>query len=245
MRISRRGFMGMAAAAGTVSGLPFTSRADGAGSGAFTTRLQKALIAGVADEATCVRIAKAGFPGMELTKKDVTVEQATQGRLTAEKHGLKIHSFMGGWADFNNADEAARRRSIEDVKRLIRVTSAYGASAILLVPCRVGGGMPKPSRFKIDFDPATLKVKTVVDGDNAPFAAYIEAQNKATELSRRAVEELIPVAAGEGVTVALENVWNNLWVLPDFAAAFVRSFDTPWIKAYLDLGNHVRYAPTE
>jgi len=244
-RISRRGFMGMAAAAGAVSGLPFTLRAEGAGGSAFATKLQKALIAGVADEATCARIAKAGFPGMELTKKDVTVEQAAQGRLTAEKHGLKIHSFMGGWADFNNAEEAARRRSIEDVKRLIQVTAAYGASAILLVPCRVGGGMPKPSQFKIDFDPATLKVKSVAEGDNAPFAAYIEAQNKATELSRLAVEELIPVAAREGVTVALENVWNNLWVLPEFAAAFVRSFNSSQVKAYLDLGNNVRYAPTE
>ena len=245
MQISRRGFLGMTAAAGAVSSLPFALRADGTGGGAFTTKLHKALIAGVADEDTCARIAKAGFPGMELTKKDVTVEQAAQGRLTAEKHGLKIHSFMGGWADFNNADETARRRSIEDVKRLIQVTAAYGASAILLVPCRVGGVLPKPSQFKIDFDPATLRVKSVVEGDNAPFAAYIEAQNKATELSRLAVEELIPVAAREGVVVALENVWNNLWVLPEFAAAFVKSFNSSQVKAYLDLGNNVRYAPTE
>ncbi len=235
--------MKAAAAAGTVSGLAFTGRA--AEAGVFKTKLQKALIAGVADDATCERIAKAGFPGMELQKKDVTVEQAQQGRLTAEKHGLKIHSFMGGWADFNNADADARRKSIDDVKRLIQVTAAYGASAILLVPCRVGGGMPKPSQFKIDYDPKTLVVKSVVEGDNVPYSAYIEAQNKATEMSRKAVEELIPVAARANVTIALENVWNNLWVLPDFAAAFVRSFDNEQVKAYLDLGNNIRYAPTE
>ncbi len=235
--------MKAAAAAGTVSGLPFAGRA--AEAGAFTTKLQKALIAGVADDATCERIAKAGFPGMELQKKDVTVEQAQQGRLTAEKHGLKIHSFMGGWADFNNADADARRKSIDDVKRMIQITAAYGANAILLVPCRVGSGMPKPSQFKIDYNPKTLVVKSVVEGDNMPFAPYIEAQNKATELSRQAVEELIPVAAQANVIIALENVWNNLWVLPDFAAAFVQSFDNKQVKAYLDLGNNIRYAPTE
>ena len=237
--------MKAAAAAGLVSGVPFVTRA--AETGAFKTKLQKALIAEVADDATCERISKAGFPGVELTKKDVTVEQASQGRRIAEKHGLKIHSFMGGWADFNSLDGEARRKSIEDVKRLIRLASAYGASTILLVPSyRLGGmAMPSPSQVKIDFDPATLVVKSVVEGDNAPFAAYIEAQNKATELSRQAVEELIPVAACEGMIIALENVWNNLWVLPPFAAAFVRSFDCPWVRAYFDLGNHVRYAPVE
>lgn len=243
MRMNRRDFLAAATAAGAVSGFAFAGRA--AEAGAFKTKLQKALIAGVADDATCERLARAGFPGVELQKKDVTVEQAAQGRLTAEKHGLKIHSFMGGWADFNNADPAARRASIEDVKRMLRLTGAYGAEAMLLVPCRVGGALPKPTQFKIDYDPKTLLVKSVVEGDNAPFAAYIEAQNKATELSRAAVEELIPVAAESNVVIALENVWNNLWVLPEFAAAFVRSFNHKQVRAYLDLGNNVRYAPTE
>lgn len=248
MPISRRNFMRAAAAAGAVAALPGAARAAEGGAAAFKTQLHKALIAPLADDAACERIAKAGFPGVELTKKDVTPAQAAQGRLTAEKHGLKIHSFMGGWADFNHADPAARRASIDDVKRLLQVTAAYGASTMLLVPCRVGGGglaLPKPSQFKIDFDPRTLRVTSVVEGDNAPFAAYVEAQNRATELSRQAVEELIPVAAREGVVICLENVWNNLWVQPAFAAAFVRSFDNVWVKAYLDLGNHVRYAPTE
>ena len=245
MTINRRDFLKAAAVAGAVAALPQMARAADVGV-AFKTLLHKALIAPMADDATCERITKAGFLGVELTDKKVTVEQAVQGRLTAEKHGLKIHSFMGGWADFNNPDADARRKSIEDVKQMIRLTTAYGASTILLVPCRVGGmAMPKPSQFKIAFDPATLAVKAVADGDNAPFAAYIEAQNKATELSRQAVEELIPVAAREGVVICLENVWNNLWVQPSFAAAFVRSFDDVWVKAYFDLGNHVRYAPVE
>jgi len=245
MKINRRDFLKAAAVAGAVAALPRLARAAEVGT-VFKTQLHKALIAPVADDATCERIANAGFPGVELNDKKVTFEQARLGRITAEKHGLKIHSFMGGWADFNNPDADARRKSIDDVKRMIQLTSAYGAATILLVPCRVGGmAMPKPSQFKIDFDPATLAVKSVAEGDNAPFAAYIEAQNKATELSRQAVDELIPVAAREGVIIALENVWNNLWVLPPFAAAFVRSFDDAWVKAYFDLGNHVRYAPVE
>ncbi|MCL1921088.1 MAG: sugar phosphate isomerase/epimerase [Kiritimatiellaeota bacterium] len=245
--VSRRSFVAGAVTAGAaVTYLSPALRAqEAAAPAAFKTQLRKALLADIADEATCERIAKAGFPGVELMKKGVSIEDAYKARQIAERFGVKIHSFMGGWAQFNHDNADERKKSIEDVKQMIRLTSAYGASTILLVPCRIGGAMPKPSQFKIDFDPATLQVSRVVDGDNAPFADYIKAQNTSTELSRQAVEELLPVAAEAGVVIALENVWNNLWVLPDFAAAFVRSFKTPWVQAYLDLGNHVRYAPTE
>ena len=236
--MTRRDFVRGMAGAGMLAGVPL--RGWTAEPMIFKTRLQKALIAGVADDATCERIAKAGFPGVELTKKDVTLEEALAGRAVAEKHGVKIHSFMGGWADFSNADAEARRRSIEDVKRLIRVTAAYGADAMLLVPClRMGGTIPKPTQFKLAYDPATCRIESVVAGDNAPFADYIAAHNRATELARAAVEELLPVAVENRVTIGLENVWNSLWVMPDFAAAFVRLFKHDRARAYLDLGNHV------
>ena len=242
--MNRRDFLKATAAAGIVAGLPAASHA--AADPVYKTKLEKALIAQVADDATCERIAKAGFPGVELTRKGITVEQAIEGRRTAEKHGLRIHSLMSGGADFNNPDPDARKRSFDVMVERIQVTAAYSASTMLLVPCRVGGmTMPKPSQFSIDFDPQTLHVRTVVKGDNAPFAAYIDAQNRSTDLTREAVTKLIPVAAREGVIIALENVWNNLWVTPEFAAAFVKSFDSPWVKAYVDLGNHVRYTATE
>ena len=245
MKVSRRVFLNMIAASGFASGIPAVGQTADAQKKTFATVLDKALIALIADDNTCERIANAGFSGVELRKKGVSVTQALEGRRTAEKHGIRIHSLMGGGADFNNPDPEARRRSIETMKQRLQVAAAYGASTMLLVPCRMGGVVPKPSQFKIDFDPQTLRVTSVVEGDNKPFAAYIEAQNKATELTRDAVNQIIPTAAREGVIIALENVWNNLWVMPDFAAAFVRSFDSPWVKAYFDLGNHVRYTPTE
>ena len=45
--------------------------------------------------------------------------------------------------------------------------------------------------------------------------------------------------------IALENVWNNLWVKPDLFRHFVASFNDPWVKAYFDIGNHVKYAPPQ
>ncbi|MGN0911374.1 MAG: sugar phosphate isomerase/epimerase family protein, partial [Thermoguttaceae bacterium] len=43
----------------------------------------------------------------------------------------------------------------------------------------------------------------------------------------------------------LENVWNNLWCDPALLNAFIRSFASPWVGSYFDLGNFVKYQPTE
>jgi len=212
----------------------------------FKTVLKKALIARRFDEALAKRLAEAGFPGVELQDKTVTIQEARAGRRLAEERGIVIHSFMGGWYEFNSKDPDKRKAAIEGAKRDIQITAAYGAPVILVVPGRVGGiKIPKPSQFSLGFDANSLVLSRVVDGDNAPFAEYIAAQNDATNRARDAVEELIPVAASEGVIIGLENVWNNLWVKPAFAAAFIRSFSSPWVKAYFDIGNHVRYARPE
>jgi hexulose-6-phosphate isomerase len=105
--------------------------------------------------------------------------------------------------------------------------------------------MPEPWEFNIAFDLTTGHVTQVVSGDNSRFEAYIKAQNRATDTSRAAVEKLIPLAQELKVIVALENVWNNLWVTPALFKQFVASFNNPWVKAYFDIGNHVKYAPPQ
>ena len=52
---------------------------------------------------------------------------------------------------------------------------------------------------------------------------------------------MIPKAEKAGVIIALENVWNNMWMQPEFAHNFIASFDNPWVRAYFDIGNHVWY----
>jgi hexulose-6-phosphate isomerase len=239
--MNRRSFL-LSAAAGAVASQ--TPRLFAQSAPTFKTSLLKALIAKQADAATCERIAKAGFAGFEVQDKSATFEAALAGKACATQHGLKIHSLMYGWAQFNHADATARQASIDDVKRALEITAAFGATTLLLVPCRIDGKMPAPSAFNLAFDPVTLKLTRAVEGSEN-FTEYIAQQNLANERSRVAVEELIPVAEKHKVIIGIENVWNNLWVKPDFAAAFIKSFKSPWVRPYLDLGNHVRYAPTE
>jgi hexulose-6-phosphate isomerase len=181
---------------------------------------------------------------MEVTNWNIPIEQARANRLIAEKHDISVHSVMRGWANFNQPNNY--EADIESVKTALRVASAYGADGVLLVTCRIGGmRMPEPWNFDIDFDPQTLMIKTVAEGDNTPYADYIAAHNAATEASIRAIEALIPTAAKEGVRILIENVWNNLWSTPKFFAAFCKYFDHPWVGCYFDMGNHTRYARCE
>ena len=207
----------------------------------FKTKLHRAWMGGT-NEKQYAEIAEAGFDGLETTTWDIDPDKAAEVRKMADTLGLKIHSVLRGWTNFNNAD--AFDADVKSVERTLKAAEAYGADAILLVPCRTGVAGPAAGKFDIECD-AAGNMKRAVAGDNTPYEAYIAAQNEANEATRRAMDKLIPVAEKTGVVIALENVWNGLWCMPEIFARFIRSFDSPWVKCYYDVGNHVKYAKPE
>ncbi len=243
---TRRDFL--AASTALAAGLGFglgaaASRAQGAAP-AFKTILHKALIRSAPTEEELKRLKDAGFDGIE--GGILPPREAEQCRAVAEKLGMRIHSVLRGWAEFNSDDPAKVESTFKLTEDALRAAQGFGADAVLLVPCRIGGmKMPKPREFVIEFDEQTGHLTRVVAGDNAPYADYLKAHNHAIDTSREAVKRLIPLAEKCRVVIALENVWNNLWVQPAVFKNFVASFATPWVKAYFDIGNHVKYAPPE
>jgi hexulose-6-phosphate isomerase len=222
----------------------------------FKTKLQKALIVRPADDLAPIK--NAGFDGVEA--REVPLEAAATMREAAGKIGLRIHAVLYGWAEFNSADKGEVERTFAESQAALRSAEALGADAVLLVPCRIGprrapGGapaqapamrIPRPWEFQVEFDPKNGHLKRVVYGDNSPCADYIAAHNHATDASREWVQRLIPLAEKTKVVIALENVGNNLWVTPDTFTHFVRSFGSPWVKAYFDIANHhVRFSRPE
>lgn len=239
-QVTRRDFLAASAAvsAGLLVGRPLPAAE-------FKTKLHKAMI-GKPTVELLSQWKAAGFEGIESNQRAATVEEAAAARRVAEQLGMKIHAVLFGWANFNSPDQAVVDKDIAAVETCLRAAQAYGADAVLLVPCRTGvTPIPEPWDFDIEFDEKTGHVKRVAKGDNAKYQAYIEAQNQATDASRKAVERLIPTAEKCGVVIALENVWNNLWVKPALFANFIASFDNPWVKCYYDVGNHVKYAAPE
>jgi len=246
--ISRREFLststalaaGLGVGLGVGPGAPAVSAAEPV----FKTRLHKALILKQPTEDDLTKLKEAGFEGVE--GGIIPPQEAEKCRAIADKLGMRIHSVLRGWADFNSPDESKVKASLETSEAALRAAHAFGADSILLVPCRVSGiKMPRPWEFLIEFDHQTGHVTQVAYGDNTPYEEYIQAQNRAIDTSRDAVNRLIPLAEKLGVMIALENVWNNLWVKPALFKHFVDSFQSPWVRAYFDIGNHVKYAPPE
>ena len=220
--------------------LPFSVRGV-----SFKGRLRKAMIVGEVTESALEPLRAAGFQGVESTHI-CPEEEAAKGRAAAEKLGMRVHSVLRGWMEFNSQEPAKVAESLEKSRMALRAARSYGADAILLVPCRVGSmPMPEPWQFDIKFDSDNGHVTQVVASDNAKYQAYITAQNRATDTSRAAVEKLVPLAEELKVVIGLENVWNNLWVQPALFQNFVSSFKSPWVKAYFDIGNHVKYVPPQ
>lgn len=216
-----------------------------AGAAEFHTKLHKAMIVDRVTEEVLAPLKEAGFEGVE-SRHICPEADAAEAKAIADKMGMRIHSVMRGWAEFNNEDRAKADASLEVTRQAMRAAKAYGADDILLVPCRIGGmPMPQPWEFKIDFDEKTGHVTRVAEGDNSKYEAYMAAQNRAVDTSRVAVEKLIPLAEELKVIIALENVWNNLWVMPEYYKHFVASFNHPLVRSYFDIGNHVKYRPPQ
>ena len=246
--MKRREFL--AASAATVGSLALAGHVKADTTPTFKTELKTAAI-GNPTEANLKAWSEAGFKGVEVSGGPDVIcmpyEEAVKVREAAAKHGLEIHSVLFGWGSLNSKKPEEVKACQAKIRKTLEAAKGFGASAVLLVPCRVGGmAMPQPWEFDIKLDEKTSMVESVAVGDNTKYADYIEAQNWATESSRKAIQELIPDAEKAGVVIAIENVWNNLWISPELMASFVASFDSPWVQGYFDVGNHVRYAkPTE
>ena len=51
------------------------------------------------------------------------------------------------------------------------------------------------------------------------------------------IRKLLPLAEEMRVIIAVENVWNKFLLSPLEFARYVDEFDSPWLKAYFDVGN--------
>jgi hexulose-6-phosphate isomerase len=55
--------------------------------------------------------------------------------------------------------------------------------------------------------------------------------------SQEHIRKLLPLAEQLGIIIAVENVWNKFLLSPLEFARYVDEFDSPWLKAYFDVGN--------
>jgi len=78
-----------------------------------------------------------------------------------------------------------------------------------------------------------LLVPGVVNADTSYKTAYARASEE--------IVRILPAAEEAGVSIALENVWNDFLLSPLEAADFVDRFKHPKLGWYFDVGNVLRY----
>jgi L-ribulose-5-phosphate 3-epimerase len=158
------------------------------------------------------RIAReAGFEGVEM--QTVTrEEEAAEVRDAAKLSGLRVHSVM-------NMDHWQFPLSSGDPQVVNR--SVAGMETSLRNAVLWGAD-------------AVLLVPAVVN----PETSYRQAWERSQRVIR---ERLIPLAKELKVVIAVEEVWNKFLLSPLEFARYVDEFESPWLKAYFDVGNIVFY----
>jgi L-ribulose-5-phosphate 3-epimerase len=154
---------------------------------------------------------EAGFVGTELHTTPNPGE-AEEARAAAEKTGLVIHSVM-------NADHWRFPLSSADPEVVKK--SVAGMETSLRNANLWGAG-------------AVLLVPAVVN----PETSYAQAWSRSQQVIR---ERILPLATELKIIVAIEEVWNKFLLSPLEMARYVDEFDSPWVKAYFDVGNVVFY----
>src|SRR5580658_4820835 len=72
---------------------------------------------------------------------------------------------------------------------------------------------------------------------NPKFSYFEDAWTRSQQQIRR----LLPLAEQLKVVIAIEEVWNKFLVSPADFVRYVDEFASPWVRAYLDVGNMVFY----
>jgi hexulose-6-phosphate isomerase len=155
---------------------------------------------------------EAGFEAIEMQTIARDAE-AAEIREASQKAGLRVHSVM-------NVDHWRLPLSSSDpgvVSRSVQGMETSLHNAVL---------------WGAD---AVLLVPAVVDASTS----YRDAWTRSQRVIR---ERLLPVARDLKVIIAVEEVWNKFLLSPIEFARYVDEFESPWVRAYFDVGNVVMFA---
>lgn len=168
------------------------------------------------------RAATYRFPAVELAigeagsafGTDATESRCSEILAAAEAAGVKVASTASGlyWArSLADGDAGIRGQARRDLEAMLQIASWLGVKTHLTIPGSVD----------VFFMP------------DRPVLSYAHVWQFATE----GIRGLLPTAERCGVRMGIENVWNRFLMSPAEMASFVDQFSSPWVGAYVDVGN--------
>jgi L-ribulose-5-phosphate 3-epimerase len=147
--------------------------------------------------------------GFEQIECPTTPEQSKAEEMLAasKKAGLRIHSVM---------NQAHWSSPLSSPDPAVVEKSLEGMRASL-------------GNAKLWGADTVLLVPAVVNAE----VSYAEAW----ERSQRQIRKLIPIAQESKIVIGIEEVWNKFLLSPLEFAQYIDSFESPYVKAYFDVGN--------
>jgi len=152
-----------------------------------------------------------GFEGVEIGTI-ADAAVAAEIKEASAKTGLRIHSVM-------NADHWRYPLSSADPEVVAKSVTGMETS---LRNAKLWGA------------DAVLLVPGVVNADTPYQDAWTRSQNVIKA-------RILPLAKELQVVIGMENVWNKFLLSPLEMAKYVDGFASPWVKAYVDVGNMIFY----
>jgi hexulose-6-phosphate isomerase len=174
---------------------------------------------------TCIQLAKKnGFDGIEFNLEEageISLESSRSELLRikdlAKKADLEISSLCSllFWKyPITSSDTKIRDQGIEVIRKMVDAASTLDVRTILVVPGMVHADPP-------------------LDFGNPPIP-YVTAYERALAI----VRELADYAGPKGVTIGLENVYYNKFLITQIEyKRFIAEVDRSNVKLYFDVGN--------
>ncbi len=140
-------------------------------------------------------------------------------RALADRLGIRLTSLASGLSWRCNPvsnDPETRAKAMGQARRELEAAALLGVDAVLYVPGMVGTGFW---------------------GGQGDIVSYRDCWDRAVENCRalRAYGESL------GVVLGVENVWNNFLLSPIEFVHFLDAVGSPFVKAYFDVGNVVKF----
>jgi hexulose-6-phosphate isomerase len=217
---SRREFLkssitAAAATAGIEGGLAKSLLASPTPSSSATLPIKKGLVYSMlpANLSHADRFTMARDAGFEVVQAPTTPDQNTAEEIknASEKAGIRIDSVM-------NMDHWDYPLSSSDPA---------------VVEKSLAGMRTSLHNAKLWGSDAVLLVPAVVNAQTSYRDAWTRSQTQ--------IRKLIPLTAELKTVIAIEEVWNKFLLSPIEMDKYIREFQSPWIKAWFDVGNVLLY----
>lgn len=171
----------------------------------------------------------AGYQGIEFALDETGIvnlnssqEDIKELKRIAEGEGIETPSLASGlyWKyPITSNDKGTREKAKSIVRRQLDIAALLGADTILVVPGLVGA----------TFLPEDQVTEYDVVYDRS-LEAFLELKEYAEQVK---------------VYIGLENVWNKFLLSPIEMRDFIDKIDSPYVGAYLDVGNVVNFGYPE